>query len=58
VKRNYLRDCFEAFQEVAKEKYGTAQDLAAIELAVSPLRNRRTLTELAPSWWTLGLGSQ
>jgi len=42
--RNYLHDCFEAFKEVTKEKYGTAQDLAAIELAVAPLRNRRPLT--------------
>ena len=44
MNRNYLQDCFEAFEEVSKEKYGTAQDLAAIELAVAPLRNRRALT--------------
>jgi hypothetical protein len=44
VNRNYLHDCFEAFEEVTKQKYGTAQDLAAIELAVAPLRNRRALT--------------
>ncbi len=42
--RNYLHACFSAFKEVSKEKYGTAQDLAAIELAVAPLRNRRPLT--------------
>ncbi len=40
----YCRDSFEAFEEVSKEKYGTAQDLAAIESAVAPLRNRRALT--------------
>ena len=39
-----MQDRFEAFEEVSKEKYGTAQDLAAIELAVAPLRNRRALT--------------
>ncbi len=44
MKRNYLHDCFEAFEEGSKEKYGTAQDLAAIEFAVAPLRNRRALT--------------
>ncbi|HUY20306.1 MAG TPA: CopG family antitoxin [Candidatus Binataceae bacterium] len=44
VNRNYLHRCFEAFEEVTKERYGTAQDLAAIESAVAPLRNRRPLT--------------
>ncbi len=41
---NYLHDCFEAFGEVTKEKYGTAYHYAAIELDVAPLRNRRPLT--------------
>lgn len=44
MNRNYLSDCLEVFKEVTKKKYGTAQDLAAIELAVAPLRNRRPLT--------------
>jgi hypothetical protein len=41
VNRNYLHDCFRAFKEVTKRKYGTASDLAAIELSVAPLRSRR-----------------
>lgn len=44
MNRTYLHDCFAAFKEVTEKKYGTAQDLAAIELAVAPLRNRRPLT--------------
>jgi hypothetical protein len=44
METNYLHECFSAFKEVTKKKYGTAQDLAAIELAVAPLRNRRPMT--------------
>jgi hypothetical protein len=44
VEAELSHDCFEAFEEVSKEKYCTAQDLAAIEFAVAPLRNRRALT--------------
>lgn len=41
---NYLHDCFEAFEEVTKKKYGTAYNYAAIESDVAPLRNQRPLT--------------
>jgi len=44
VNGNYLHDCFEAFKEVTREKYGTAYDYAAIESDVAKLRNRRPLT--------------
>jgi len=44
VNRNYLHECLEAFKEVTKKRYGTAQDLSAIESAVAPLRSRKSLT--------------
>jgi hypothetical protein len=44
---NYLHECFKAFREVTRKKYGTASGLAAIELSVArfclPRTDRKNL---------------
>jgi len=44
VNGNYLHECFNAFQEVTREKYGIPYDYADIESRVAHLRNRSPLT--------------
>jgi hypothetical protein len=44
VARNYLHDCFDAYSDVTRKIFGTASDLAAIEVSVARLRDGSALT--------------